>query len=391
MLIINKFILIVLDGVGIGALPDADQYGDQGSNTLGNTAKAVGGLKVNNMQRLGLGNIASIKGVEPEKDPIGAWGKMIEKSPGKDSTTGHWEIAGLELEHPFPTYPKGFPASIIDAFSQAIDHTILGNTVASGTEIIEQLGSKHLQTGDPIVYTSADSVFQIAAHEQLIPPGTLYKWCRIARQILVGEHSVGRVIARPFIGKPGSFTRTANRRDFSLEPVGKTVLDYLVERGITVTAIGKISDIFAGRGITNHITAKNNSETIKNIIQVVKTKQSGLVFANVNDFDSVWGHRNNYRGFAEGLSEFDRQLPDILNEIQQDDLVCITADHGCDPTTKSTDHSREYVPLLCYGQGIKPVDLGVRNTFADVAQTIADFYHIKTTLNGKSFLSAVGR
>lgn len=383
----SRFVLVVLDSVGVGELPDAWQYGDEGSNTLANLALAVGGLQLPNLQRLGLGNIIPITGVIPQKNPMAAWGKMAEKSPGKDTTTGHWELAGLVLTTPFPTYPNGFPKTIIDAFSQAIGRGILGNTTASGTEIIERLGAEHIKTGKPIVYTSADSVFQIAAHEQIVHLPQLYQWCQAAREILVGEHGVGRVIARPFIGKTGDFKRTQNRKDFSIEPTGQTILDYLTANRIHVTAIGKIYDIFTGRGISKHVPSHNNLETVFNIIESINEIDSGLIFANLVDFDMLFGHRNDYQGYADALIEFDQLLPRIIDALAPDDLLLITADHGCDPTTKSTDHSREYVPLLVYGKNINPVDLQTRETFADVAQTIAEFYRLKPIFSGKSFLN----
>ena len=383
----SRFVLVVLDSVGVGELPDAWQYGDEGSNTLANLALAVGGLQLPNLQRLGLGNIIPITGVIPQKNPMAAWGKMAEKSPGKDTTTGHWELAGLVLTTPFPTYPNGFPKTIIDAFSQAIGRGILGNTTASGTEIIEKLGAEHIKTGKPIVYTSADSVFQIAAHEQIVHLPQLYQWCQAAREILVDEHGVGRVIARPFIGKTGDFKRTQNRKDFSIEPTGQTILDYLTANRIHVTAIGKIYDIFTGRGISKHVPSHNNLETVFNIIESINEIDSGLIFANLVDFDMLFGHRNDYQGYADALIEFDQLLPRIIDALAPDDLLLITADHGCDPTTKSTDHSREYVPLLVYGKNINPVDLQTRETFADVAQTIAEFYRLKPIFAGKSFLN----
>ncbi len=387
----SNFVLIVLDSVGVGELPDAHLYGDEGSNTLANTAKAVKGLNLPNLEGLGLGNIIPIMGVEARIDAQGSWGKMAEQSPGKDTTTGHWELAGIVLPQAFPTYPKGFPKDIIDAFTKAIDKQVLGNKVASGTEIIKELGLKHLQTGSPIVYTSADSVFQIAAHEEIVPLEKLYHWCQIARDILVGEQGVGRVIARPFIGQGPNFTRTNNRKDFSLEPIDKTILDYLSENQIQVTTIGKIYDIFAGRGITKHLPAKGNQDTVIQTIQSINQQESGLIFANLVDFDSLWGHRNDYKGYANGLMDFDKVLPEIIAALKPDDLLLLTADHGCDPTTESTDHSREYVPLLVYGKKLKAVDLGTRQSFTDVAQTIAEFYGLPPIFAGDSFLADIMR
>jgi phosphopentomutase len=387
----GRFVLIVLDSVGVGELPDAWKYQDQGSDTLGNVAEAVGGLRLPNLERLGLGNIHPILGVSPQANPFAAWGRMAERSYGKDTTTGHWEIAGIILDKPFPTYPNGFPEQVIAAFSQAIGKPVLGNKTASGTEIIDELGPEHLQSGSPIVYTSADSVFQIAAHEEIVPLDTLYSWCLAARQILTGEHAVGRVIARPFIGKAGSFQRTSNRRDFSLPPVGKTVFDYLYEHHVPTTAIGKINDIFAGRGIQQHFDAHGNNQVVAAVLEALRTTSCGLIFANLGDFDTLWGHRNNPQGYAEALSEFDQKLPVIIDCLKQDDVLCITADHGCDPTTPSTDHSREYVPLLICGSQVKPVSLGTRATFSDVSQTISEFFGLEPVFPGESFWQLINR
>ena len=381
-----RFVLIVLDSVGIGELPDAASYNDTGSNTLANIAEAIGGLHLPTMERMGLGNIHLIRGIAAQTQPLAAWGKMAERSVGKDTTTGHWELAGVVLTHPFPTYPHGFPSEIIESFSAAIGRPVLGNIPASGTEIIKRLGEEHLRTGAPIVYTSADSVFQIAAHEQIVPLDQLYDWCRIARQILVGHHGVGRVIARPFLGTPGSFYRTENRKDFSLEPIEPTILDHLTAHSIPVTAVGKIWDIFAGRGISQHLPAHNNRETLDQVIKALKEKTTGLIFANCVDFDMLWGHRNDVNGYAQALVEFDQYLPTIMSCLEPDDLLCLTADHGCDPTTVSTDHSREYVPLLCYSEKLQPRCLGIRETFADVAQTIAEFFGLEPLQQGESFL-----
>ncbi len=386
----QRVIMIVLDSVGVGELPDAALYGDEGSNTLGNTAKAVGGLNLPNLGRLGLGNIIPIEGVPSTDTPAGAWGKMAEQSAGKDTTTGHWEIAGLILDKPFPTYPNGFPPEVIDEFEKAIGRKTLGNYPASGTVIIEELGEEHIKTGYPIVYTSADSVFQIAAHEEVVPLELLYEWCQVARQQLQGEHGVGRVIARPFVGEPGSFSRTSARRDFSLEPPTPTILDVLVENGIPVYSVGKIKDIFAGRGITEGVKTNNNQEVVDGVLRYMQSKdESCLIFANLVDFDMLWGHRNDAEGYARGLEEFDKRLPDILNALRPDDILIILADHGCDPTTASTDHSREYVPLLVTGNKVKPENLGVRETFADTAQTIAEFFGVEFVSSGRSFAHIV--
>lgn len=386
----QRVIMIVLDSVGVGELPDAALYGDEGSNTLGNTAKAVGGLNLPNLGRLGLGNIIPIEGVPSTDTPAGAWGKMAEQSAGKDTTTGHWEIAGLILDKPFPTYPNGFPPEVIDEFEKAIGRKTLGNYPASGTVIIEELGEEHIKTGYPIVYTSADSVCQIAAHEEVVPLELLYEWCQVARQQLQGEHGVGRVIARPFVGEPGSFSRTSARRDFSLEPPTPTILDVLVENGIPVYSVGKIKDIFAGRGITEGVKTNNNQEVVDGVLRYMQSKdESCLIFANLVDFDMLWGHRNDAEGYARGLEEFDKRLPDILNALRPDDILIILADHGCDPTTASTDHSREYVPLLVTGNKVKPENLGVRETFADTAQTIAEFFGVEFVSSGRSFAHIV--
>lgn len=375
MSLIRKITIVVLDGTGIGALPDAGRYGDEGSNTLGNLSEAVGGLKVPHLQQLGLGNIGPIKGVPPATKPVAAWGKMAERSPGKDTTTGHWEIAGVILDRPFPVYPNGFPPEIITAFEERIGRRVLGNKPASGTAIIEELGAEHMRTGYPIVYTSADSVFQIAAHEEVIPVAELYRMCEIARSILTGEHAVARVIARPFVGQPGNFRRTERRHDFSLPPPRPTLLEALTARGYTVAGIGKVSDIFAGRGITQSISVKNNTENIRRTIEAVREMVPGIVFTNLVDFDTLYGHRNNPVGFARALEEFDAALPELMAAVAPDGALFITADHGCDPTTPSTDHSREYVPLLVWGPRLRGgVALGVRATFADVAATIAEFF-----------------
>ena len=385
----KRAIVIVLDSMGVGECADSCLYCDQGSNTLANTAKAVGGLNLPHMQTIGLGNILDIMGVAAVTNPVGAYGKMQEKSPGKDTTTGHWELMGLELTQAFPTYPEGFPPELIAQFEQQIGRKTIGNVVASGTEIIKELGPQHMRTGCPIVYTSADSVFQIAAHEEIIPLETLYHYCRVARELLQKEHAVGRVIARPFIGQPGNFVRTANRHDFSKEP-DITLLDKVKESGQAVIGIGKIKDIFAGRGVTESHSTVNNQDGIDKILQGLKKDFTGLLFANLVDFDQLYGHRNDPHGYARALEEFDQRLPEITNLLGPQDLFIITADHGCDPTTVSTDHSREYVPLLVYGMELqRGVDLGCRETFADVAATIAEHLGIAYNLAGKSFYSCL--
>ncbi|MCS5694751.1 phosphopentomutase [Desulfofundulus thermocisternus] len=387
--VINRLTLIVLDSVGIGELPDAERYGDRGSNTLANTARAVGGLNLPNLGRLGLGNILAIEGVPPVEQPLGAYGRMAEASAGKDTTTGHWEIAGLLLERPFPVYPHGFPPEIIESFEKRIGRPVLGNRAASGTAIIEELGEEHIKTGYPIVYTSADSVFQIAAHEEVIPVNELYGMCRVARELLTGPHAVGRVIARPFVGKPGAFKRTDRRRDFSLPPPAPTVLDLLTQNGFSVLAVGKIEDIFAGRGITEAIHTKDNMDGVDRTVACMRRLERGLIFTNLVDFDMLYGHRNNPRGYAAALEAFDRRLPEILSAVSPDEVLIITADHGCDPTTSSTDHSREYVPLLVYGPLVEPgVNLGTRSTFSDVAASVAEFFGLSYP-RGTSFVREV--
>lgn len=386
----KRIVLVVLDSVGVGALPDAHLYGDQGSNTLAHVAEALGGLHLPNLQALGLGNIIPVQGVPPTPSPKAAWGKMAEVSKGKDTTTGHWELAGLTLKAPFPTYPQGFPEEIIQTFEERIGRKTLGNYPASGTSIIEELGQEHLATGFPIVYTSADSVFQIAAHEEVVPLDQLYAWCHIARSLLQGEHGVGRVIARPFLGEVGSFKRTANRHDFSLPPIEPTVLDALTAAGIPVFGVGKISDIFAGQGITESYPATSNQSGMDQIVQLIRTKEEHcLIFANLVDFDMLWGHRNDAAGYGRGLEEFDLRLPEVLSGLQSNDLLLITADHGCDPTFPGTDHTREYTPLLVTGPRVRSVDLGIRRSFADVAKTVAHYFSVDYATIGVSVLPEV--
>lgn len=383
-----RAILIIIDACGVGELPDAAEYGDVGSATIPHVAEAVGGLNMPNARTLGLGNIVEIKGVPPIAQPQGGFGKMTEVSPGKDSTTGHWEIAGVHLEHPFPVYPDGFPSDLVAEFERRAGVTTIGNEAASGTEIIERLGRKHLDTKSIILYTSADSVFQLAAHEDLYPLERQYEICQIARDLLTGEHAVGRVIARPFVGKPGNFTRTAGRHDYSLEPPTDTILDLLKARGRTTMAVGKIKDLYVGRGIDGHAKTANNAEVMQAVIDTVQNDSNcSLVFANCVDFDMLWGHRNDERSFANGLEEFDRYLGELLSVLRKDDVLFITADHGCDPTIKtSTDHSREYVPLLVTGRSVtKGVDLGTRGTFSDIACTLADMFGVQHKFPGESF------
>lgn len=379
----KRAIIIVLDAVGIGELPDADKYGDKGSNTLMHVKKAVPELSLKNMCELGLGLIDGENVYEKTDLPKGIYGKMAEKSNGKDTTTGHWEIAGLYIENPFPTYPKGFPKDIIDNFENAIGTKTLGNKVASGTVIINELGDEHVKTGYPIVYTSADSVFQIAAHEDIVPVERLYEYCEIARKQL----SVGRVIARPFIGSDGNYTRTERRKDFSLEPIGKTILDYVYDNGLAVSAVGKIEDIFCNRSITQSVHTHTNAEGIEQTIEYIKNADDGLIFVNLVDTDMLYGHRNDIKGFANSLQYFDDNLPRIINAMGDDDVLFITADHGCDPTTPSTDHSREYVFLLGYGKNLKPRNIGIRKTYADLGKSVLDYLGIENDINAKSFLN----
>lgn len=388
---IKRVIWMIIDSVGIGELPDATLYGDVGSNTLGNIYKNIDGFSLPNLEKMGLGNIQGADAIPAEVNPIAAYGKSDEKSPGKDTTTGHWEMTGIVLQKPFPTFPKGFPMEIIEEFEQRIGRKTIGNYPASGTVIIEDLGKEHMETGYPIVYTSADSVFQIAAHEGVIPIDTLYEYCKIAREFLIGSYGVGRVIARPFIGEPGSFTRTSNRRDFSLEPVEPTLLDRIKEQGLDVMGVGKIEDIFAGRGLTHAVHTTDNMDGIDKTIEYMKQEKPGLIFTNLVDFDSVYGHRNDVQGYASALSDVDRRIPEIIDLMKEDDILIINADHGCDPTTASTDHSREYIPILIYGKKIIPQDIGIRDTFADIGATISEFLKLKKLQNGNSFASKLLR
>ncbi|MEJ2636392.1 MAG: phosphopentomutase [Calditrichia bacterium] len=385
---IKRTILIVLDGVGIGEAPDAEKFGDKGSNTLGNLAKSVGGLKLPNLQKLGLGNISPLMGMEPAEDPEANFGRMAEQSPGKDSTSGHWEIAGCILDFAFPTYPNGFPPEVLEPFMKQTGRGILGNKPASGTEIIKEFGEEHMKTGDLIVYTSADSVFQIAAHEEIVPRDELYRICLIARKILTGSHAVSRVIARPFVGdSPENFTRTRGRRDFSLKPPCRLLQNFAQEAGIPTIGIGKIDDLYAGAGLDIKLHTKGNEDGIETLIDQLHKTDRGLILVNLVDFDMLWGHRNNPEGFYKELKNFDERLPEILKLLDNRDLLIITADHGNDPTTPGTDHSREYVPLLVYGKGIRRgIDLKIRNTFSDLGHTIADALSLNNAdLAGTSF------
>ncbi|HKW97654.1 MAG TPA: phosphopentomutase [Bryobacteraceae bacterium] len=384
----RRIIWIVLDSVGIGAMPDAADYGDAGSDTLGNIARAHR-LKLPNLCRLGLANIKPLDGLEAARSPQAAYGRCALQSPGKDTTTGHWEMAGIHLTKPFPLFPHGFPREIMDDFEERIGRRTLGNKAASGTEIIKELGAEHMRSGSPIIYTSADSVFQVAAHEEVIPLWELYKICETARQMLRGPREVGRVIARPFVGSPGSFTRTANRKDFAVPPPRGMLLDRLEERDVEVYSVGKIFDVFLGRGIRDHVKTKNNSDGMAQTLAAMEQLDAGLIFVNLVDFDQQYGHRNDVAGYAGALEEFDRWLPEMESKLSESDLVIVTADHGCDPTTPSTDHSREYVPLLAWGPKARGgVDLGLRATLSDMGQTVADNFGTKID-KGESFLGAL--
>ena len=385
-----RVFLIVLDGVGMGALPDAAEYGDEDSNTLFHVAEAVGGLRLPCMESLGLGKLLKLQGVRAVAEPRGARGRLAERSKGKDSTTGHWELAGLVLERAFPVYPHGFPVGLLDRFGERVGRGWIGNVAASGTEIIERLGREHQRTGKLIVYTSADSVFQVAAHEGTVPIEELYAACGLAREMLSGEHAVGRVIARPFTGPPGAYRRTERRRDFSLLPPAPTLLDRLTERGHAVLTVGKVDQLFAGRGVSDAFHTASNAEGQDVLAGLARRRGSGLVFANLVDFDQQYGHRNDPQGFARALEEFDERLGEILGNLRDDEMCLITADHGNDPTTPSTDHSREYVPLLAAGKRVRPgADLGTRDSFADVGATIAEIFGVGALAAGTSFLRGV--
>ena len=387
----NRVFLTVLDSVGIGELPDAGAYGDEGSNTVRNISRLVP-LRVPALRSLGLGNVVEIVGHRPVETPIGAYGRMAEKSAGKDSVTGHWEMAGIVLDRAFPTFPDGFPREVVAEFERRIGRPTIGNYAASGTAIIDELGPEHMRTGHPIVYTSADSVFQIAAHEEIIPIAELYRICEIAYEQIGKGMNIGRVIARPFVGRPGAFQRTANRHDYALTPTGPTVLDGLTAAGHPVHAIGKIKDLFAGRGITTAVHTKTDDEGVDEIEKSIETAGPGLVFTNLVDFDTQYGHRNDAAGYAANLEKFDARLSRLLPRLRETDLLIVTADHGNDPTTPSTDHAREYVPVFAAGAAVRPgVDLGTRQTFADLGQTVAEIFGIAPLANGTSFLRDILR
>jgi phosphopentomutase len=380
----NRVVLIVLDSVGIGEMPDAADYGDAGADTLGHT---LGSRKVDipNLQAMGLANIRALP-VAPAERPAGIFGRAATQSRGKDTTTGHWEMSGIITADPFPTYPNGFPRRIIEPFEQAVGRKVLGNKPASGTEIIMELGGEHVRTGRPIVYTSADSVFQIATHEEVVPLEQLYQWCEIARELLTGEDEVGRVIARPFVGEPGNFRRTEARLDYAIDPPGQTLLDRVKSAGLAVTAVGKIGSIFCHRGTTEELKAGNNAASVDQTLRALDTTGRGLIFTNLVDFDMLYGHRNDVEGYARALEQFDARLPQIQRAMREDDLLMITADHGCDPGDVSTDHTREYVPVLAWGPRARAgVDLGIRSSLADIGQTIAENFGLELQA-GHSFL-----
>ena len=380
--------IIVLDGVGIGEAPDAARYGDVGSNTLGNLARAVGGLDLPNLQRAGLGNVAPLAGVASLATPGAAWGVLVPRSAGKDSTTGHWEIAGVHVERPFPTYPKGFPIELVNEFAQRTGRGIIGNVVASGTAVLDRFGAEHERTGHWILYTSADSVFQVAAHEQIVPLDELYHACVTARALLVPPHDVSRVIARPFDGSPGAYARTINRRDFSVAPPRETLLDALADAGVHRAGVGKVDDLFAGRRIRSRHTS-DNAEGISAIMEWLRSAESGLLFANLVDFDQQFGHRNDVPGFYQALRDFDAALPRFVSALGEDDLLFITADHGNDPTTPSTDHARECVPVLALGPRVVARSVGRRDTFSDLGATVAEWFGIAFRGAGSSFLGTL--
>lgn len=386
----KRVFLIVLDSVGAGFLPDAASFGDEGANTL-KTVSASPFFKADNMRFLGLGNIDGLDFLVPVENPRGAYGKIAEASAGKDTTIGHWEIAGVISKTPLPTYPNGFPKEVLDEFSKQTGRGVLCNKPYSGTEVIKDYGEEHLKTGALIVYTSADSVFQIAAHEDLVPPEKLYEYCRIARKILTGKHGVGRVIARPFIGKPGSFTRTANRHDFSIDPPAPTLLDTISGVGKDVIAVGKITDIFNKKGVTESIFTHGNAEGMQVTLDLGDRDFDGLCFVNLVDFDMLYGHRNDIEGYAKALTAFDTWLPSFLQKLGDEDMLFITADHGCDPGYPTTDHTREYIPLLVYGKHVAPVNLGVGSTYSSIAATIAEYLGVDFKPVGKSFLSKINK
>lgn len=387
---VKRVILIVLDSIGIGALPDADKYGDAGANTLNHIAQICGGINIPNLSGLGIGNIEGLDNIEKADEPTASFGRAKEMSSGKDTTTGHWEMMGLFLEKPFKTFHEGFPRDFIEAFSNKIGRKVIGNYPASGTEIIKELGKEHEETGAIIVYTSADSVFQIAAHEEVVPLEELYNICAVAREMLTGDLQVARVIARPFTGKEGNYTRTSNRRDFSISPFSDTVLDFIKDKELEVKAVGKIEDIFNKKGITEAVHTENNMDGVDKTLDYMEKNFEGLIFTNLVDFDSKYGHRRNPEGYKQAIEEFDDRLPEIIHALRDEDILIITADHGNDPTYIGTDHTREYIPVLVYGEYIKNgVDIGTLETFADIGATIADYLNAGMPEYGKSFLNKI--
>jgi phosphopentomutase len=382
----KRVIWIIIDSVGIGALPDSEKFGDIGVDTLGNIIKASNGLNIPNMMKLGIGNIDGINGLKSIENPIGVYGRAAEVSQGKDTTTGHWEMSGLFVKEPFKTYENGFSREILDEFEKRTGRKVIGNKPASGTAILDELGEEHMKTGAVIVYTSADSVFQIAAHEEIVTLDELYNMCKIAREIMMGENAVARVIARPFVGTPGNFERTSNRRDYSLDPFENTVLDNIKDANLDVIGVGKIEDIFNGKGITEAIHTKDNMNGVDETINYMKKDNKGLIFTNLVDFDSKYGHRRDVAGYKNAIEEFDKRIPEIIENMKDEDILIINSDHGNDPTYKGTDHTREYIPILIYGKNIKKGhNLGTRTTFADIGATVSDILNVESPKYGKSF------
>ncbi|WP_099188162.1 phosphopentomutase [Tepidibacter mesophilus] len=386
----KRVVLIVMDSVGIGQLPDAKKFGDEGVNTLGNIIKSYDGISIPNLTKLGIGNINGFEQVKEIDSPIGAFGKSAEVSQGKDTTTGHWEMVGLRVDEPFKTFPDGFPKDVIEEFESKTGRKVIGNKPASGTAILDELGEHHMKTGEVIVYTSADSVFQIAAHEEVVSLDELYKMCKIAREMMMGDNALARIIARPFVGEPGNFTRTSNRRDFSLDPYEDTILDNIKKTGQDVIAVGKIEDIFNGKGITEAVHTKSNMDGVDQTIEYMKKDNKGLIFTNLVDFDSKYGHRRNVEGYKNAIEELDLRIPEIIDNLKDEDILILTADHGNDPTYKGTDHTREYIPILVYGKNIKSgANIGVRTTFSDIGATIADILETDLPSNGESFKNLI--
>ena len=386
----SRVIWMVIDSVGIGALPDSQKFGDVNVDTLGNIVRACKGIKIPNMIKLGLANIEGVDSLENIESPIGCYGRCSEVSKGKDTTTGHWEMTGVLVETPFKTFENGFPKDIIEEFERRSNRKVIGNKPASGTAILDELGEQHMNTGEVIVYTSADSVFQIAAHEEIVSLDELYKMCEIAREIMMGDNAVARIIARPFIGKPGAFERTSNRRDYSLSPFEDTVLDNIKNSNLDVIGVGKIEDIFNQQGITEAIHTHDNMDGVNQTINYMKKETKGLIFTNLVDFDSKYGHRRDVEGYKNALEEFDARIPEILVNMNDDDVLIINSDHGNDPTYKGTDHTREYIPVLVYGKNLKSgLNLGTRNSFADIGATVADILNVEMPKHGQSFKNEI--